>query len=38
MIRSEEVCTFASEVFLNMGYYQIKIDADAQKLCTIVFS
>jgi hypothetical protein len=22
---------------LNMGYYHIKLDADAQKLCTIVF-
>jgi hypothetical protein len=29
--------TFASVLDLNMGYYHIKIDADAQKLCTIVF-
>jgi hypothetical protein len=29
--------TFASELDLNMGYYHIKLDADAQKLCTIVF-
>jgi hypothetical protein len=29
--------TFASESDLNMGYYHIKLDADAQKLCTIVF-
>jgi hypothetical protein len=28
---------FASELDLNMGYYHIKLDADAQKLCTIVF-
>jgi hypothetical protein len=30
--------TFASALDLNMGYYQIKLDhdADAQKLCTIV--
>jgi hypothetical protein len=39
MIRSMEGFTFASELDLNMGYYQIKLDydADAQKLCTIVF-
>jgi hypothetical protein len=29
--------TFASALDLNMGYYHIKLDADAQKLCTIVF-
>jgi hypothetical protein len=29
--------TFASVLVLNMGYYHIKLDADAQKLCTIVF-
>jgi hypothetical protein len=29
--------TFASILDLNMGYYHIKQDADAQKLCTIVF-
>jgi hypothetical protein len=28
---------FASALDLNMGYYHIKLDADAQKLCTIVF-
>jgi hypothetical protein len=30
---------FASELDSNMGYYHIKLDADAdaQKLCTIVF-
>jgi hypothetical protein len=37
MIRSMEGFTFASVLDLNMGYYHIKIDADAQKLCTIVF-
>jgi hypothetical protein len=37
MIRSMEGFTFASELYLNMGYYHIKLDADAQKLCTIVF-
>jgi hypothetical protein len=28
--------TFDSALDLNIGYYQIKLDADAQKLCTIV--
>jgi hypothetical protein len=37
MIRSMEAFTFASVLNLNMGYYHIKLDADAQKLCTIVF-
>jgi hypothetical protein len=39
MIRSIEVFTFASALDLNMGYYHIKLDhdADAQKVCTIVF-
>jgi hypothetical protein len=27
---------FTSESDLNMGYHHIKLDADAQKLCTIV--
>jgi dihydroorotate dehydrogenase len=36
MIRSMEGFTFASELDLNMGYYHIKLDADAQRLCTIV--
>jgi hypothetical protein len=37
MIRSMKGFTFASALDLNMGYYHIKVDADAQKLCTIVF-
>jgi hypothetical protein len=37
MIRSMEGFTFASALDLNMSYYQIKLDADAQNLCTIVF-
>jgi hypothetical protein len=37
MIRSIEGFTFASALDLNMGYYHIKLDADSQKLCTIVF-
>jgi hypothetical protein len=37
MIRSMEGFTFASALELNIVYYNIKLDADAQKLCTIVF-
>jgi hypothetical protein len=37
MIRSMEGFTFASALDLNMGYYHIKLDADAQELFTIVF-
>jgi hypothetical protein len=37
MIHSVEVFTFASALDSNMGYYHIKLDADAQMLCTIVF-
>jgi hypothetical protein len=37
MIYLMEGFTFASALDLNMGYYYIKLDADAQKLCTIVF-
>jgi hypothetical protein len=37
MISSVEGFTFASALDLNMGYYHIKLDADAQKLCTIIF-
>jgi hypothetical protein len=37
MIRSMETFTFATGLNLNMGYDHIKLDTDAQKLCTIVF-
>jgi hypothetical protein len=37
MIGSMEVFTFASALDINIGYHHIKLDADAQKLCTIVF-
>jgi hypothetical protein len=36
MIRSMEGFTFASALDFNRGYYHIKLDADAQKLYTIV--
>jgi hypothetical protein len=37
MIRSMEGFIFASTLDLNMGYHHIKLEADTQKLCTIVF-
>jgi hypothetical protein len=37
MIRSMEGFTFALALDLNMGYYHIKLDADAQNLCISVF-
>jgi hypothetical protein len=36
-IRSMEGFTFVMALDLNMGYYHIKLDADAQRLCTIIF-
>jgi dihydroorotate dehydrogenase len=38
MIHLMEGFSFASALDLNKGYYQIKLDADAQKLCITVFS
>jgi hypothetical protein len=32
-----EVIIFDSALDLNMGYYHINLEADAQKLCTIEF-
>jgi hypothetical protein len=37
MILSMEWFTISSALDLNMGCYHIKLDADAQKLCTFVF-
>jgi hypothetical protein len=37
MVCSMEGSTSASALYLKMGYYHIKIDADAQTLCAIVF-
>jgi hypothetical protein len=35
MIRSLEWFTFASALDLNMGYYHIKLDSDAQSYVTL---
>jgi hypothetical protein len=37
MIRSMEGFTFDSAFDINVGNYHFKLDADAQKLCPIVF-
>jgi dihydroorotate dehydrogenase len=37
MIRSMEGFTFAEALDLNMGYYLIKLDTNAQSFCTIIF-
>jgi hypothetical protein len=37
MIRSMEGFSFASVFDLNMGYYHINVNSDAQKLCVNVF-
>jgi hypothetical protein len=28
--------TYATQLDLNMGYYTIRLDGDAQKICTII--
>ena len=36
MLQELQAFTFATSLDLNMGYYTIRLDADTQKLCTIV--
>jgi hypothetical protein len=36
MLQELEKIAYATSLDLNIGYYTIKLDADAQKLCTIV--
>jgi hypothetical protein len=36
MVQELEEFAYATSLDLNIGYYTIKIDSDAQKLCTIV--
>jgi hypothetical protein len=38
MIRSMEGFTLTTELNLNMGYHQIKLVADAQRLCKFVLT
>jgi hypothetical protein len=35
MLQELEFFAYATSLDLNMGYYTIKIDSDAQKMCTI---
>jgi hypothetical protein len=37
VLRELEGFTFASALDLNMGYYPIRLDPDASKICTIIF-
>jgi hypothetical protein len=36
MLQELEKFAYATSLYLNMGYYTIKLDSDAQKMCTIV--
>ena len=36
VLQEMEGFTFASQLDLNMGYYTIRLDGDAQKICTII--
>jgi hypothetical protein len=37
MLQEMEGFTYATALDLNMGYYTIRLDGDAQKICTIIF-
>lgn len=37
VLQEMEGFTFATQLDLNMGYYTIRLDPDAQKICTIIF-
>ena len=36
VLQELEGFTYASQLDLNMGYYTIRLDPDAQKICTII--
>ena len=36
ILQEMEGFTFATAIYLNMGYYTIRLDPDAQKICTII--
>jgi hypothetical protein len=38
VLQELEGFTFAMALDLNMGYYTIRLDPDASKICTIIFS
>ncbi len=37
VLQELEGFTFATALYLNMGYYTIGLDPDASKICTIIF-
>jgi len=37
MLQDMEGFTYATSLDLNMGYYTIRLDPDAQKICTVIF-
>jgi hypothetical protein len=37
VLQELEGFTFATTLDLNMGYYTIRLDPDASKICTIIF-
>ena len=37
MLQELEGFTFATALDLNMGYYTIRLDPDASRICTIIF-
>jgi hypothetical protein len=37
VLQELEGFSFATDLSLNMGYYTIKLDPDASKICTIIF-
>ncbi len=37
VLQELEGFTFATALYLNMGYYTIRLDPDASKICTIIF-
>ena len=37
VLQELEGLTFATVLDLNMGYYTIRLDPDASKICTIIF-
>jgi hypothetical protein len=37
MLQELDGFTFATALYLNMGYYTIHLDPDAFKICTIIF-
>jgi hypothetical protein len=37
VLQKLEGFSFATDLDLNMGYYTIRLDPDASKICTIIF-